>query len=554
MKHFPHINPRHQKSFGLIVFIGLTPWLLLVMGFLSSDQSLLAPPEIEICDNAIDDDGDGLIDINDPDCECTIVSPESIIPNHSFEEYHNCPSGYSRMEDVKDWIDASGATPDYMHSCGYNIGEQMGLTPYPDGDAAVLFIDTQFTEDDGTAVPAKEYVGVCLKTPMKKGTEYKLIFHIGFPRNPPSSTVNFSFFGSPSCSNLPFSSISDFSIDRVLRHGCPANFPDWHLVSSQVVSIDPDESPAWKEVTMTIKPEMDINAIVPGTDCSLNTTGVFLMDDFVLDETSDFDFELLDIGNPCDPDYAFGIVRSRNANISYQWYKEGIALIGETSNELSKMYGEGIYQLRTINAGTGECRRSADYLFSKPFTEHYIHETICEGGSYFLHGDTLWDEGTYTTALTAVDGCDSVIILDLRINPSNVDTVRILTLPSTLYRIEDQEFDTEGEYQVSLATPEGCDSAVVLFLSHVDIFIPNVFSPNGDDINDYFEIESSSQDAIHSEVSIFNRWGDLVYKGKKWDGTIRGKKASPGVFFYQIWVKDSYGGSATYKSSLTLLR
>jgi hypothetical protein len=40
----------------------------------------------EICDNAIDDDNDGYIDINDPDCICEIVKPESLIPNPSFEE------------------------------------------------------------------------------------------------------------------------------------------------------------------------------------------------------------------------------------------------------------------------------------------------------------------------------------------------------------------------------------------------------------------------------------------------------------------------------------
>ena len=42
----------------------------------------------EICDNGIDDDGDGLIDLNDPDCECngfgTPQTIPSLIPNPSF--------------------------------------------------------------------------------------------------------------------------------------------------------------------------------------------------------------------------------------------------------------------------------------------------------------------------------------------------------------------------------------------------------------------------------------------------------------------------------------
>jgi len=39
---------------------------------------------IEDCRNSLDDDGDGLIDLNDPDCECEILNPESLIPNPSL--------------------------------------------------------------------------------------------------------------------------------------------------------------------------------------------------------------------------------------------------------------------------------------------------------------------------------------------------------------------------------------------------------------------------------------------------------------------------------------
>ena len=41
----------------------------------------------EICDNAIDDDGDGLIDLNDEECLCNGELVPSIIPNASFESF-----------------------------------------------------------------------------------------------------------------------------------------------------------------------------------------------------------------------------------------------------------------------------------------------------------------------------------------------------------------------------------------------------------------------------------------------------------------------------------
>ena len=52
----------------------------------------------EICNNGIDDDGDGLIDLNDPDCPCsTLITPDNIasyIRNPSFEERGCCPFGF----------------------------------------------------------------------------------------------------------------------------------------------------------------------------------------------------------------------------------------------------------------------------------------------------------------------------------------------------------------------------------------------------------------------------------------------------------------------------
>ena len=52
---------------------------------------------IEICDNAVDDDDDGLIDLNDPDCTCAVIEPESLIPNPSFEDMNCCPNAPSKL-------------------------------------------------------------------------------------------------------------------------------------------------------------------------------------------------------------------------------------------------------------------------------------------------------------------------------------------------------------------------------------------------------------------------------------------------------------------------
>ncbi|MGB3947539.1 MAG: hypothetical protein WBM13_06125, partial [Bacteroidia bacterium] len=68
----------------------------------------------EICNNGIDDNGNGLVDLNDTAaCNC-LPQPPSLIQNSSFELKNCCPTTYSQMNCAQGWIQASAATSDYM--------------------------------------------------------------------------------------------------------------------------------------------------------------------------------------------------------------------------------------------------------------------------------------------------------------------------------------------------------------------------------------------------------------------------------------------------------
>ncbi len=134
----------------------------------------------EICNNGIDDDGNGLIDLNDPACHCpgavaTTTNVPSLIPNPSFETMSCCPSTYSQLNCATGWIQASDATSDYMNTCGFmpQAATAAGLVPLPagNGNGMVGFI---------SSVGYQEYVGSCLTSPMLAGTPYTINMSIAF--------------------------------------------------------------------------------------------------------------------------------------------------------------------------------------------------------------------------------------------------------------------------------------------------------------------------------------------------------------------------------------
>lgn len=118
------------------------------------------------------------------------------------------------------------------------------------------------------------------------------------------------------------------------------------------------------------------------------------------------------------------------------------------------------------------------------------------------------------------------------------------------------QFTEPGTYYVTLTTTNaaGCVSTVIkgpYVVKAPDLFIPNVFTPNGDDINDRFEVVYTGNQPFL--LKIFDRWGSEVYQGRDkiegWDGNLDGIAAPEGVYYYTIRV-----GDRDFNGSLTLAR
>ena len=83
---------------------------------------------------------------------------------------------------------------------------------------------------------------------------------------------------------------------------------------------------------------------------------------------------------------------------------------------------------------------------------------------------------------------------------------------------------------------------------------PNVFTPNEDDMNDEFTIEIPEKVEKCAELTIYNRWGQIIYfstgNNLKWDGKNSvGSKTPTGTYFYTLTIKDK-----KFEGSLNLMR
>ena len=101
-------------------------------------------------------------------------------------------------------------------------------------------------------------------------------------------------------------------------------------------------------------------------------------------------------------------------------------------------------------------------------------------------------------------------------------------------------------------------------ISDFDFYIPNVFSPNNDGINDMFQVYNNLELAIQvNEFFVFDRWGSLLYQIKNqtfqngafgWDGRIGDQEVEMGVYLYMIELEFINGAQKVFAGNVTLVR
>ncbi len=102
------------------------------------------------------------------------------------------------------------------------------------------------------------------------------------------------------------------------------------------------------------------------------------------------------------------------------------------------------------------------------------------------------------------------------------------------------------------------DEPFQVTVSESKLELPNVFTPNGDGINDVFRVKEGYQSIVKFEAAIFNRWGRKLYEWNDpaggWDGNFKGSPAPAGAYYCVVKAVGADGVKYNFKKTINLLR
>jgi gliding motility-associated-like protein len=141
---------------------------------------------------------------------------------------------------------------------------------------------------------------------------------------------------------------------------------------------------------------------------------------------------------------------------------------------------------------------------------------------------------------------------------------RGLDCDSCLNPIANPQLSTE--YFLTIEDENNCSATAKTILKinrESCVFIPNIFSPNGDGNNDTFFVNGIQNIAQIIQFQVFNRWGGLVFEQRNiqpndpnvgWDGALNGRPVNSGVFPYSVEIEFIDGRTELFVGTVALVR
>ena len=212
------------------------------------------------------------------------------------------------------------------------------------------------------------------------------------------------------------------------------------------------------------------------------------------------------------------VLLSSSGGISYSWSPAAGLSSAVIANPVAKPFDTTVYNVVASNSFS--CKDSVTVTINvipKPVANAGPDKEMIEGQSVQLNG--------------AVTGGDANITWFPSLFIDNIHTLQPTVSPVT-----------NISYILSANSNNGCGSSSDTMQVHVykKVTIPNAFSPNGDGINDTWNIKALSAYADY-QLSVFNRYGQIVYDTKsysqQWDGTFNGSPLPAATYYYLLDLK-----------------
>lgn len=213
-----------------------------------------------------------------------------------------------------------------------------------------------------------------------------------------------------------------------------------------------------------------------------------------------------------------------SGGVVYDWYPTNFKNSPSLPNPRVTPDSNIRYYLTVLDSNKCEDKDSVLVSVVQPPTTVTIDSTICDDKTITVDAQNtgfsyLWSTGA-TNQITTLDSGKHFVILS---NSCFADTSHYIITGKDCY-------------------PE--------------FIVPTAFSPNGDGLNDVFRV--SKENIVHVKMIIFNRWGEVMFKGEgsnpEWDGTYKGKPCQIDHYVYMIELKDITGKKTNGNGVFTLLR
>ncbi len=285
--------------------------------------------------------------------------------------------------------------------------------------------------------------------------------------------------------------------------------------------------------------------------CPVGDTDTLFVHAFIVDAGPD---QTVVAGEPVDL-----MGTSNKPVVSFTWTDKDGNVVATTANATVTTCEDNTYTL------TGEDENGC--LFSNSMnvfvTEGFRIDSVI--GKEYVVNDSLIFEGeefvliAYTSPKVLPGATYDWYINDILVSTTN-DTISEVLNAAEIFGPDNKRFETSS-IKVEILIPVGCTSidSNSVSIHNIPLAMPNAFSPNGDESNDWFQIVSNVPLTIN-EFKVWNRWGYLVYDNDNpedgWDGKQKNEEAPSDVYIYKI-VYQITGGSGkqyTQKGDVTLLR